>query len=163
MSAFSWLTPEGSIYRAMRNLVLLPWLIIILSLGQLTIWALDRHPPFELISAEVNTPRPGGQLMIAAKVRRDLHRDCSVLFGRYLFDSIGVRYDISGPQLMSPQALRQMNAMAPGELNLILPLPATFRPGPGVFSTVLEYRCNPLQDLIRPIHVQMHVPFEVAP
>jgi hypothetical protein len=163
MSVFKWLTPEGRIYQAMRKLVLLPWLVIILAIGQITVWAMDRKPPFALLSAEVNSPRPGEQLMMSAKVRRDLHRDCSVVFSRYLFDSIGVRYDLSGQQVMGPDAIRNMNALAPGELNLIVRIPETFRPGPAVFSTVLEYRCNPLQDLVRPIHVQMHVVFEVRP
>ena len=163
MSVFKWLTPEGRIYQAMRKLVLLPWLLIVLALAQTVAWSLDRKPPFALLSAEVNTPRPGERLIMAAKVRRDIHRDCSVVFSRYLFDSIGVRYDLSGQQVMGPDAIRNMNALAPGELNLIVPIPETFRPGVAVFSTVLEYRCNPLQDLVRPIHVQMHVPFEVLP
>ena len=163
MSAFSWLTPDGRIYQAMRKLVLLPWLVISLALVQVSVWAMDRSPPFALLSFKVNSPQPGQLLTVEAKVRRDLDRECSVYFSRYLFDSIGVRYDLTGPQMMSPSAIRQMDSLAPGELNLILPVPTTFRPGPAVFSTVLEYRCNPLQDLIRPIYVQMHIAFEVMP
>lgn len=162
MSAFTWLTPEGRIYQAMRRLVLLPWMLILLASAQFVVWATDRRPPFALISAQVNTPRPGEQLRVAAKVRRDLERDCSVAFSRYLFDSVGVSYDLAGPQMMSPTALRQMDALAPGELNLNIRVPETFRPGSAVFSTILEYRCNPLQDVLRPIYVQMHIPFEVA-
>ena len=161
MSAFKWLTPEGRIYQAMRKLVLLPWLVIVLSLGQVAVWATDRYPPFALISATSNTPMPGGQLMVQAKVRRDLERDCSVMFSRYMFDSVGVRYDMTGPQMMSAEAIRAMDALAPGELNLIVRVPETFRPGRAVFTTVLEYRCNPLQDLLRPIYVRMDIPFEV--
>ena len=36
-------------------------------------------------------------------------------------------------------------------------------PGPAKMVTVLRYRCNPMQDLLRPIGVQMTIPFEVLP
>ncbi len=138
-------------------------LILAVCLVQLGVWALDRDPPFELISATTNTPRPGGVLVVEAVVRRDLERDCSVTFSRYLFDSAGFRHESFGPQLMTPYALRAMDAMAPGKLNVRLRVPYEFPVGKGTMTTVLEYRCNPLQDVLRPISVEMAIPFVVTP
>src|SRR5574343_199813 len=53
------------------------------------------------------------------------------------------------------------NQPEPGELNLQIPIPINFPPGPAVLTTVLEYRCNALQDVLRPINVELNMPFEV--
>jgi len=151
-----------SVYRLMQRGVWLPWGVLTLVAVQLAVWALDRDPPFALISAQVNSPKPGGVLDVAAVVRRDLGRDCSVTFSRYLFDHSGFRHESFGPQLMSTQALRDMDAQAPGRMNIRLRVPYEFPPGRGTMNTTLEYRCNPLQDVLRPINVQMNVPFEVV-
>lgn len=155
-------TKHPSFYEALQKGVWIPWLFLALVVGQFALWALDREPPFALISATSNTPNPGGVLEIEAKVRRDLDRECSVEFSRYLFDSAGFRHESFGPQKMSPKALREMDAHAPGQLNVRLRVPYEFPPGKGVASTVLEYRCNPLQDVLRPINVEMNIPFEVV-
>jgi len=126
-------------------------------------WAFDREPPFHMISATTNTPRPGEILEVRAVVRRDLDRDCSVTFSRYLFDAAGFRHESTGPQIMTPYALKAMDAMAPGKLNVRMRVPTEFPVGKGTFTTVLVYRCNPLQDLFRPIELEMNVPFEVVP
>lgn len=144
----------------------LRWLwraILVLCLLQVAWWLVDRVPPFRLIEATTNTPRPGEMLIVEARVHRDLKRDCSVTFSRYLFDSAGFRHESIGPQLMTPYALRTMDAMAPGQLNIRMQIPEGFPPGRGTVNTVLEYRCNPLQDLVRPIQVEMNIPFEVVP
>lgn len=152
--------------RATALLERLMWfwmLILVVSLGQLVWWAMDRSPPFRLVSHQVNSPHAGGVLSVRAKVQRDLDRECSVTFSRYLFDKVGARHEASGPQMMTPKALRNMDALAPGELNLQAPIPINFPPGPASMTTVLEYRCNPLQDVSSPIPVEMNIPFEVQP
>ena len=140
------------------------WIILlIVSVGQVIWWALDQSPPFRVVSHQVNSPHAGGVLTVRAKVQRDLERDCYVTFSRYLFDRNGTRHENTGPQVMTAQAIRNMDAMAPGELNVQMLVPANFPPGPGSMTTVLEYSCNPLQDVARPIPVEMNIPFEVLP
>jgi hypothetical protein len=116
-----------------------------------------------VLSHQVNSPHAGGVLTVRAKVQRDLERDCYVTFSRYLFDRNGTRHENTGPQVMTAQAIRNMDAMAPDELNVQMLVPANFPPGPGSMTTVLEYRCNPLQHVVRPIPVEMNIPFEVLP
>ena len=157
------LHPDGRLWRILYELRWLPRLVLIGVLIWVGTMALDREPPFRLMSYWTNQPKPGGVLVVRAKVHRDLERECSVTFSRYLFDKVGARHEASGPQLMTPQALRNMDALAPNELNLQVPIPATFPPGAATLTTVLEYRCNPLQDVLRPINVELNMPFEVAP
>lgn len=138
-------------------------LLLVVSLAQVAWWALDRDPPFRLIIAQANSPQPGGVLLVRSRVQRDLERDCSVVFSRYLFDRNGTRHDATSPQMMTAQGLRNMDALAPGQLNVQIQVPDSFPPGHAVMTTILEYRCNPLQDIARPIPVEMSVPFEVVP
>jgi len=78
-----------------------------------------------------------------------------------------VRVLLQAPILVSSgyrsEGLREMDSAAPGELNLLVPVPLSFPPGPGKLTTMLEYRCNPLQDVVRPIGLEMNIPFEVLP
>lgn len=157
------LHPDGKLWRVIYELRWVPRLVLVCVLIWIGAMALDRAPPFKLLSYWTNQPKPGGTLVVRAKVHRDLERECSVKFSRYLFDKVSARYKASGPQLMTPQALRNMDALAPGELNLQVPIPINFPAGPAVLTTVLEYRCNPLQDVVRPIPVEMNIPFEVLP
>lgn len=153
--------PESRFWTVLERLRWLPLLFLVAVLGQCTAWMLDRSPPFRLLSYWTNQPKPGGTLVVRAKVQRDLDRECSVTFSRYLFDKVGARHEASGPQMMTPKALRNMDALAPGELNLQIPIPTNFPPGPAMLATVLEYRCNPLQDVLRPIGVELNMAFEV--
>ncbi len=123
------------------------WIILlIVSVGQVIWWALDRSPPFRVLSHQVNSPHAGGVLTVRAKVQRDLERDCSVTFSHYLLDRNGARHENTGQQVMTAQAIRNMDAMAPGELNVQMLVPANFPPGPGSMTTVLEYRCKKQED-----------------
>lgn len=155
-------SPESRFWMVLERLRWLPLLFMVAVLGQCTAWMLDRSPPFHLLSYQTNQPTPGGVLVVRAQVRRELDRECSVTFSRYLFDRFGARHEAGGPQLMTPQGLRSMDALAPGQLNVQAAIPINFPPGPATFNTVLEYRCNPLQDLVRPIGVEMVIPFEVV-
>lgn len=158
---FSRLTPESLLYQWLLYWRWIPRAGIIVFLGWGGLMALDRDPPFKLLDYWTSQPRPGGVLVVRARVQRALERDCSVTFSRYLFDRFGARHEGGGPQVMTPRALRNMDAMAPGELNVQMTIPVGFPPGPAVMTTVLEYRCNALQDVLRPIGVEMQIPFEV--
>lgn len=157
------LHPDGKLWRVIYELRWVPRLALVGVLVWIGVMEFDREPPFKLLSYATNQPTPGGTLIVRAHVRRDLERECSVTFSRYLFDKVGARHEASGQQLMTPQALRNMDALAPGELNLQVPIPSIFPPGPATLTTVLEYRCNPLQDLLRPISVELNMAFEVLP
>lgn len=153
--------PDGKLWRVMYKLRWAPRLILAGVCLWIAAMALDREPPFRLLSYWASQPTPGGVLVVRAKVHRELDRECSVTFSRYLFDRFGARHEATGPQMMSPQALREMDASAPGELNLLVPIPAYFPPGQARLSTISEYRCNALQDVLRPINVEMNMWFEV--
>lgn len=155
------LHPDGKLWRVLYELRWVPRLVLVGVLIWIGAMAFDREPPFKLLSYWTNQPKPGGTLVVRAKVQRDLDRECSVTFSRYLFDRFGARHENTGPQVMTAKAIRNMDAMAPGELNVQMLVPANFPPGPASMTTVLEYRCNPLQDVARPIPVEMNIPFEV--
>lgn len=159
----SRITPESLMYRWLLYWRWIPRAGIIVVLMWIASMSLDRAPPFKLLSAWASQPRPGGVLVVRAKVWRDLDRECSVTFSRYLFDRFNSRHEVFGPQVMTPQGLRDMDAEAPGELNIQVPVPLAFPAGPAKLTTILEYRCNALQDLVRPIPFEMHIPFEVLP
>ena len=146
-----------------QRLVWLWRIVLVICAVPVLYWALDRSPPFELISAQTNSPRPGEIMYVDARVRRDIHRECTAEFSRYLFDRNGSRHEAQGPQLMTAQAIREMDAANPGVLRVQMQIPFGFPPGPAKMVTVLQYRCNPLQDLFRPINVQMSIPLEVLP
>lgn len=157
------LRPDSRLWRVLYHLRWAPRIILLAVAGWVVAMAIDREPPFHLLGYQTNQPRPGGVLVVRAQVKRDLERECSVAFSRYLFDHFGSRHEASGPQMMTPQALRSMDALAPGQLNVQVAIPINFPPGPATMNTVLEYRCNALQDILRPIGVEMVIPFEVLP
>ena len=157
------LHPQSTLYRVMYQLRWLPRIVLACVAVWFALMAADRSPPFALHSYWTNQPKPGGILVVRAKVHRELERECTVMFSRYLFDRFGARHEATGPQVMTPQALRNMDALAPGQLNLQVPIPTYFPPGPATLTTVLEYRCNLLQDIFRPINVEMNISFEVLP
>ena len=160
---FRHLTPESLVFQWLLHWRWIPRAVLLALSAWVLVMAFDREPPFALISSWTSSPKPGGVLVVRAKVRRDLDRECSATFSRYLFDKFGSRHETTGPQIMTAQGIRNMDALAPGELNVQLPVPIDFPAGPANMTTILEYRCNPLQDLFRPIGVEMNIPFEVLP
>lgn len=149
--------------RILNSLMWLWVIILIVSGVQVAVWWLDRRPPFELLSYTAPPVQAGGVLRVDGLVRRDLDRDCSVVASRNLMDSSASRYEVSSMITMTPAALRKMDAAAPGEIHLSIPIPPYMPPGRADLVTVLAYRCNPLQDIMRPIDVQMRIPFQVLP
>ena len=150
-------------YRIMRRWVWLPWIFLVGLTIQLAVWALDREPPFRLISYTAAPVRPGGVLHIDGIVRRDLGRRCGMVGSRYITDSIGVRYDVASANAMTANALAQLDAAAPGRLLQAHRIPAYITPGPAKMVTTMVYSCNILHDLIRPIPVDVVIAFEVLP
>jgi len=87
------LHPDGKLWRVIYELRWLPRLALVCVLIWIGAMALDRAPPFKLLSYWTNQPKPGGTLVVRAKVHRDLDRECSVAFSRYLFDRFGARHE----------------------------------------------------------------------
>ena len=91
---FQTLDPDGKFWRVIYELRWVPRLTLLGVLVCVLIWigamALDRAPPFKPLSYWTNQPKPGGTLVVRAKVQRDLDRECSVTFSRYLFDRVAL-------------------------------------------------------------------------
>ena len=125
-------------------------------------WAFDRHPPFAIIGPVMarNAP-PGGTAYFVADVRRDLDRDCSVRFSRYLIDGAGVRHDFAvDPRVMTADGLRAMDTLMAGKLRLAVEIPRGANPGRATYTTELIYVCNPLHKWW-PIEVSMPLRFVI--
>ena len=132
---------------------------IIAGLLVITWFAADRTPPFELLSVKPAIGWPGGYVAIRADVRRDIDRDCSVEFSRFIFDSSGTRYDL-GTSTASADMLRALEASSPGRMLLNFKLPDNIHPGAAWLTEVREYRCNKVHR-IWPIEVTLQLPFTV--
>jgi hypothetical protein len=163
MFVFKYISPEGKIYQAMRKMVLLPWLVIFVAMVQLTVWVLDREPPFKLISYSSIPVRAGGILSIDGYVQRDISRSCSVYASRHIMDSHGTRHDIGGIMFMNADEVVRMDNASPGEVHQKFQMPLYIAPGRATFTTSLVYICNPLHELFKPIPTSMVTEFEVLP
>lgn len=139
-------------------------LVVAVCAAQVGWWMFDRAPPFEMVSYSSTNARAGEPIFIDATVKRDLSRECSTVFSRHMFDSRGVRFDLSGQQMMSVSALRTLNQISPDKLRLNVMVPPIAATGRAMLTTVLEYRCNPWQESLgRPIRVEMVTYFDVLP
>ena len=68
-------------------------LVFMIALGIAAIvLALDRRVPFSVVSVEPAYARPGQIVVIRATVHRDIKRECSAQFTRYVFDSQWTRW-----------------------------------------------------------------------
>ena len=138
----------------------LGWLLCLPVFMQLGEWAFDRSPPFAVVGPVTALgARPGETAYFNAEVRRDLDRECSVVFSRYMIDGAGVRHDFArDPRVMTPNGLRAMDVLMAGQLRLAVEIPRGANPGPAVYATELRYTCNPIHKLW-PIEVTMPLRF----
>lgn len=105
--------------------------------------------------------RAGEWLRVTADVRRDAHRNCDVVFSRYIFGGEGgLRYDL-GTSYASAQMISTMELRHPGKLHIAVPVPSNIEPGPAWLEIVLSYRCNKVHALV-PIVVTVDIPFTVV-
>lgn len=146
----------------LRRSAWLAWLLLIVSGGGLALMIGDDDPPFRLIGYTVEPVRPGGVLRVTADVQRDLDRECSVVFSRHMFDSLGTRIDLAGTRNMTADAIRVLDEVSPGKLRLALPIPAYAAAGPAKLVTPLSYQCNAWHAM-RPIETTTVMVFEVSP
>lgn len=146
--------------QALRKTIFLPYLVLLVAVAQIIWWGVEREPPFELKTVQATSAAPGGTVFIVSGVERDLRRKCDVSFNRHMFDSKGYRYDISGTQFMSSDALRGLDAADPDKLLLTVQVPQGAQKGTASLITVLSYSCNPLHKLW-PINQVLTMKFEV--
>jgi hypothetical protein len=136
-------------------------LIIIAALALVVYYAMDREPPFAVVSVIPASARAGEYITLEAVVRRDIDRKCSAEFSRYLFDAAGSRYDL-GHSISSAEMIEQIQETYPNILRISLMLPPTMEVGLANMQTVLEYQCNKVHR-IWPIIVTTDIPFTVLP
>ena len=140
------------------------WIILLLvSVGQVIWWALDREPPFKVKEVRVTNSAPGGVVHVDAEVFRDMSRDCGVTVSTHLYDATGARFTIDATQIISCAGVAAIERKTPGKLRRTLQIPMGAAPGPASLVSSMSYTCNPLQELMRPIHVQTEFQFEVLP
>ena len=135
--------------------------IIAASLCVVAWFAMDREPPFAVLSVEPAAAKIGETVMIKAKVRRDVSRHCAADFTRYVFDVNDVRFFIDDGRASSDM-IDRMEKRTPGELKVAFVVPNVANPGPATLETVLHYQCNRIHK-IWPIEVTTTMPFTVLP
>ena len=142
----------------------LGWLFCLPVFWTLGEWAFDRDPPFAVVGPVMAfNAAPGETAFFNADVRRDLDRECSVIFSRHMIDGAGVRHDFAkDPRVMTSDGIRAMDLLMAGRLRLAVEIPRGANPGPAVYTTELQYSCNPLHR-IWPIDVTMPLRFRIEP
>jgi hypothetical protein len=128
---------------------------------QIAVWALDRRPPFHLVSVQPALAIPGQSVVLTMVVRRNVERECSVTWSRWVFDGRNVRIDLEGQQQMGAAGISDIEVRNAGRLTISVPIPSSAFPGGAELVYDLDYVCNPLQRWW-PINVVARVPFEIA-
>ena len=143
---------------------LIVFLVVVSTAVQVVVWSFDRDLPFIVTGYTATPTRAGGVLHLEAAVIRDASRECSVELGSHFYDSDGTRFSAGDAgTFVSAEGIRAIEAKTPGKLIRKLRLPDDIAPGPAALISTMHDRCNPLQDLVRPIQVQTDFRFEVLP
>jgi hypothetical protein len=146
----------------LHHLLIVPAVVIVAGVIQMTIWSFDREPPFEILSTHTAKAKAGDAVVLRAAVRRDLSRRCSAHFGRAVIDSSGARYDFEGSQFAAASTIEMIDRYTPGEMLVALDVPSAAQPGPASLVTTLRYACNPTHMLV-PIDLVTVIPFLIEP
>ena len=142
------MNPMQHVNRAATIAVVTGFVCVLLAIGQIIAWGVDRRVPFRVISYVTNPALPGDTLIVRANVERDLHHKCSVTYSRMFHDAAGAQFDItSGAQMMTADALNDLNRRTPDSLILSVTIPPKAAPGKGALISVLDYVCNPTHQL----------------
>ena len=130
------------------KLRVIPWMMILISAGQIAWWAADRVAPLQMIKYRPMVGQPGGMVIIEADVKRDLSRGCSVVGNRTMYDAKGTLFTISDNKTVSAKALEVLDSLMPGKTAIAITIPLEAAPGKAKIVTTLNYTCNPLQRLL---------------
>lgn len=146
----------------LREHIIVSWILNITWVLIAGYWALDRTPPFTLAGYTIEDVRPGETTIVRATVKRDLHRGCSAIYSRYMYDRNGVKYNLEADREMSARAIEHMDQQTPDQLRAAVQVPNDFTPGNAIMVTDLRYKCNPLHTWW-PIGVLMKMDVKVLP
>ena len=131
--------------------------------------ALDRAPPFAVLTHKPIVVRAGTMGAINVPVWRDLDRHCDATLDRYIFDATGRRFDVLSGVNYPDSLIRKIAADSPGRLVLGVPFPPLqtngdggIVPGPARLVSQLLYVCNK-GHYIWPIQVQAEINIIIAP
>ena len=134
-------------------------------------WAADRAPPFEILPHLPIKVHAGEWAQLVVPVRRDVSRNCSASWDRYIFpsqrgNSVNGRFDL-GSGSMGPDGIRDLQERLPNQLAINVLIPPLAGPGragitegPAEFISELEYVCNPTHRL-KPIQVRTTIHLEI--
>ena len=120
---------------------------IVCFVGLVIFYAMDREPPFEMLSVEPASAKAGEMVTIKMKVRRDISRNCDGDIDRWMIDSGGAELHI-GRVSRSAEAFKQLEQQTPGSWETKLLVPHVMRPGQGFFKADNRYYCNKTQKLM---------------
>lgn len=151
------MTPKSFLHR----FILIPYIAIAVGVLQTVVWALDRKPPFVVVSGGVTSEAvPGRPMKIEGEVVRDLSRECSARVEHWLEDGLGFRTYFS-PIYISAEAMRRIAEKNPNATRYFVDLPQSVRPGKTRYMSTLLYTCNPVH-LVWPIEVFFVAEFDVS-
>ena len=143
--------------------------VVIGALVLVVYYAMDREPPFEMLSVEPAEARAGDWVSISMKVKRDPSRECDAQISRFMIDSTGAEIHI-GNISRSAESFRLLELQSPGEWRTRLRVPSFMPPGKSLFRADNQYVCNKTQKLLIgkfawlwPIRSTTEVPFTVLP
>lgn len=144
--------------------LLVAWLIILSSAVQCIFWALDREPPFKLLSYTATAARAGDSLKLDSQVWRDETRKCRIDYTRYIYDSTKREAPLPSAPSVSAAQRDEFALNSPGWRRELVPIPEGLAPGPAVIRSTLNYYCNPLQEWWTwPIVVQTEYQLPILP
>lgn len=135
--------------------------VIVLSLAILGYYAADRKPPFEVLEVYPAAARAGEMVTVRARVRRDVHRECSAQYSRSFIGTNGIGADIASGSA-SAEMLAVVNSMSPDAWAYEFKLPEKAMPGRGGLVNVFNYSCNKVHRVF-PIEVTFLAPVTVLP
>ena len=155
------MNPIQHLNRAATIAVVIGTIFVLLAIGQIIAWGIDRRVPFRVISYVTNAALPGDTVIVRANVERNLHRKCAVTYSRMFHDAAGAQFDITpGAQMMTADAWNDWNRRTPDTLILSVTIPPKAAPGKGALISVLDYVCNPVHQLY-PVPMLMTMDVEV--
>lgn len=127
----------------------------------LILLAMDRDPPYKLLSVEPATCYPGGEVRFHSKVWRDPSRDCAGDVTRSMTDASGTTRFV-GYATFADDDVDRMERECPGCADSSIVCPSQSAIGPAVMRSTLRYRCN-ITQWVKPIEVVVERPFTVTP
>lgn len=156
--------PMKWLHRLDSVMVRLDWIprwLLTLGAASVLFFALDRTPPYGIVSVDPAVARPGQTVTLRWSGLKDTTRRCKMHVSRSLFDMRGDRVDYP-MSYFSADVLDHIETLTPGRRSLTIYVPETVAPGPVELVNTLNYECNRVH-AIWPITVTTVLPFTVLP